>query len=669
MSQAYYSASFEQFLSDEDFKIRDTLTEGGNEAGFYDQIHSQTESWKHEIKILKKVAQKINQHLHSDNCSILLEYPIPLRAKRIDVVLLIKDLIFVIEFKNSDELSKANVAQLEDYCLDLRDFHFESRDKIIVPILLNPLTKAKKKKIFELIDGIAVTQFANAENLAETILESTNLWNTTATKLDMEIWQKSKYAPTPTIIQAAQALYANHEIKEIVSHHSDAENLTKTTKVVLDAIAEAQRNNSKIICFITGVPGAGKTLAGLNIIHARDFTISDEELGVFLSGNSPLVKVLTEALGRDASEREGLTKKEALRRVSTFIKNVHLFIDEYLPSPDIPPTHNVLVYDEAQRAWSKEHKKRKSKGKIQMSEPEILLSIMDRLKKSWGVIVALIGGGQEINTGEGGLKEWGKALENFPHWKIYLPPSLEDGDHSTADITLFDEVPNNILIESKPNLHLNVSIRSYKANQLSKWVNLLLQNKHEDAKQVFIKHLANYPIVLTRSLESAKLFLNQRLRGTKRCGIIASSGSKRLRAIGIDINGGLKGTSDQNSLGSWYLNDASDIRSSNFLEVIGSEFAVQGLELDWTCLCWDADLRIENGQWISKRFEGNRWKSTKDEQKQQFALNKYRVLLTRAREGMILFIPEGDTKDKTRPPSIYNSIFEYLQSCGIPEIF
>lgn len=646
-----------------------TLT---REYGKYhlDLKKQQTKTWIDTAEILKEFFNETKNNIPDiENWGLLYEYKIPRRAKRIDVVLLSKNLIFVLEVKNHQEtFNSADIAQLEDYCLDLRDFHFESKDRIIIPILLCTKAPTIQNEILKSDDFVQNTLFANANNLSEIIQSTVNLFADKTDNISFEDWNNSKYSPTPTIIEMAQTLYSGQSVSEISRHGAD--NLTDTTNAVIDAIRQAQATDSKIICFITGVPGAGKTLAGLNIVHNREFQVDGKELGVFLSGNSPLVKVLSEALARDFAKREKETKDEAKRRVKTFIYNVHEFIDDLYSDKTKVSESRVLIYDEAQRAWTKEHKKKKSNGEITESEPEILFSIMNRLE-GWGVIIALVGGGQEINTGEAGLREWGKSIEEkFSNWKVYVSPELKHGDHSTGNITLFEKAPANVSIVENEYLHLKVSLRSYKAKELSQWVALLLEGKSEEARILHTEKLKHFPIFITRNLDIAKTWLKKKARGTRRTGLVASSGGRRLKAFGYDPFHGLRGDSSQDELGAWYLNPADDIRSSNFLEIIATEYAVQGLEIDWAGVFWDADLRRTNENWDFKQFKGTNWQNVSDEQEQrkQFIINKYRVLLTRAREGMIIWVPIGDDADKTRQRKFYDETFNYLQSCGIREI-
>lgn len=635
-----------------------------------DQKQQQTKTWSDTVEIVKQLYLSLQTKIPNiEKWGILYEYKIPRRAKRIDVVLLSDNLIIVIEIKNKqDKYTSADIAQLEDYCLDLRDFHFESKGRIIVPILLATEAKETQNIFLKSEDFVQSTFLANKDNISFIILELHSLFLDRIDLLDLNKWNTSKYLPTPTIIEAAQTLYSGQSVAEISRNHAGAENLSNTSKAVLDAIRKAQQSKEKIICFITGVPGAGKTLAGLNIVHNEEYKTGNEELGVFLSGNSPLVKVLSEALARDFTNREGVNKQEAKRRVKTFIHNVHEFIDEYYSDKTKLPVDKVLIYDEAQRAWTKEHKSRKSNGEITESEPEILMSVMNRFT-DWAAIIALVGGGQEINTGEAGLREWGKAIEEkHPDWKIYISPELKQGDHSTGNLTLFNAKPVNIEVREDSNLHLKVSIRSYKAQELSKWVNCVLENNTQEANSVYKNSLNDFPLLLTRSTETLKSWLKDKSRGTRRTGIIASSGGRRLKALGFDPYYGLRGDSSQDELGAWYLNPTNDVRSSNFLEIIATEYAIQGLEIDWVGLLWDSDLRRMNGRWDFKQFKGTKWKSVNDEQKRQFILNKYRVLMTRAREGMIIYVPPGDLSDETRLPKFYDETYIFLKLCGLNEI-
>jgi broad-specificity NMP kinase len=421
------------------------------------------------------------------------------------------------------------------------------------------------------------------------------------------------------------------------------------------AIEHARQEGHKLICFVTGVPGSGKTLAGLNIIHSRE--LHEGSLGVFLSGNGPLVKVLSEALARDHSERTGESIAESRRRVSTFVQNVHRFIDAHFTSSP-PPPDRVVVFDEAQRAWNREQSQRKFKR--DRSEPEIMLDIMDR-HRGWAVIVALVGSGQEINTGEAGLGEWGRALaDRFQHWTVLVSPHAVKGDPGDHADLLFDPRPSQIRVHEDDALHLDVSLRSYKAQAVSEFVTHSLLQQVENARSA-LASCPDFPIVMTRDLQKAREWLKRRQRGTRRIGLVASSGGRRLRAHGLDVRIEL-------DVENWFLNASSDVRSSYYLETPATEFGIQGLELDWTRVCWDIDLVPDSGDWHVRAFKGTHWQTVRDATRRQYVLNKYWVLLTRAREGMIIWVPKGESSDWTRPTSRYDAIARYLRLCGGSEI-
>lgn len=656
---AYYINSFESFLADDTDKIIGILTQKGGDAGFYQQLHSQTLSWRSQIDILKSSLKHVlDAKPEAIQWALLLEYAIVRRAKRIDAVIL-SDNIIVVEFKIGKETYGADAEeQLLDYSLDLRDFHYESRNRKIFPILVASEGENPNNEFLIEEDQIFTVQYANKKTLASVLI---NLPSSAAV-IERNQWDSSIYSPTPTIIEAAQTLFSGKDVIEITRSHAGEKNLTKTTSAVIDAINNARKNNEKIICFITGVPGAGKTLAGLNIAHHIEYQNEKGSLATFLSGNAPLIKVLRGALSKDAQRRLKKagkdTNEKEQERIIAFIENVHRFIDGYFLTENKPET-KIVIFDEAQRAWNAEQSKRKFNRDF--SEPEMLFDIMDR-HNDWAVVVALVGGGQEINTGEAGLPEWGRVLsEKYSHWKIYISNELKEGNHSTGNLTLFEKTPDNLDVIEDSDLHLNVSIRSYKAEKLSQWVALVLDNKPTEAKDVLINDLKNYRIAITRDLNKAKGWLRLRCKGSRRMGLVASSGARRLRPHGIEVKLDLE---EKN----WFLNSKEDVRSSNFLEIPATEFGVQGLELDWAGVCWDADLQRENGEWQFRNFSGTKWNQVKGAEDRKYILNTYRVLLTRAREGMVIWIPNGDEKDKTRDSKVYTDIYKYLKSCGIEEV-
>lgn len=643
-----YQNNIQNFLSTENETVIGHLAIGVTN---HQLLVQQRISWNHQITYLKENFQ----HLPSD-WFLILEYSIPRRSKRIDIVLLANDLIFVIEFKDKEtKYSSDAISQVEDYSLDLRDFHKQSASKTIIPIVWASDAKDFNNTLLDNGDFVKPTLFANRQNLHSVIKKAFEYFtDTTNISIDSTVWNNSEYLPTPTIIEAAQHLFAGQNVREISRSHAGSENLTDTTDAILKAIKQAQENDEKIICFITGVPGAGKTLAGLNIVHNVE---NHSGKGVFLSGNGPLVKVLSEALAKDDAKRRNVPVSQSRREI-VFVQNVHQFLDFY-HNNDQTPQDKIILFDEAQRAWNAEHSKRKFNRDF--SEAEMLFNIMNR-NEGWAIIVALIGSGQEINTGEAGLAEWGKTInEKFPEWKIYISPELKEGNSNIANYKLFETVPSNLSITELPELHLKVSIRSYKAEKLSEWVEALLEDESLKAKELLQNHMKDYPIFLTRNLETVRQFLRNKNRGHRRTGLVASSGARRLRPLGLDVTLEIDVTN-------WFLNPKDDVRSSCFLEVPATEFAVQGLELDWVGLCWGDDFRKEEQGWSYHSFKGTKWQVERKDERKQFIKNKYRVLLTRGREGLIIFVPEGSKIDYTRPSKNYDSTYEYLKRIGIKEL-
>lgn len=620
---------------------------------------AQRDAWLAQIEILKRHTAAAGGH-------ILFEYSIPRIGKRVDVVLLSRGVIFVIEFKVGEKSYTSHALdQAHDYALDLKNFHEGSHDRSLVPILVATEADEVENAPASSADGVFSPLKANRHNLAAVLAAA--LDSLPASQLDPIAWQDSAYRPTPTIVEAAQALYRGHGVGDISRSDAGAINLSLTADAITAVVDEAKANRQKSICFVTGVPGAGKTLAGLNVANERLRTNQDEH-SVFLSGNGPLVNVLREALARDERERSlssgsGGSKKSALSKVQAFIQNIHHFRDDALGSAR-PPLEKVAVFDEAQRAWTLEEtssfmlRKRKVQD-FSMSEPQFLIGVMDR-HHDWAVIICLVGGGQEINRGEAGLVEWLAALKtHFPHWRVYLPPNLSDDEYTGGQDPSFLLNPGQLKLDAR--LHLATSIRSYRAEKVSALVKAVLDLDAEGAKALRAATESSYPIVVTRDLGAAKRWVKTKARGTERYGLLASSGAVRLRPLGINVQAKV-------NVVNWFLNAKDDIRSSYFLEEVATEFDVQGLELDWTCVAWDADLRYVNGGWVYKSFRGTEWQNINNPAKMKYLKNAYRVLLTRARQGMVIVIPEGSDGDSTRAPAFYDGTYNYLKQVGFQVI-
>lgn len=658
MKRSYYSESIENFLNSDVNSILGEIARNNQ----FDLIDTQRNTWISEIQFLKLALQNISGR-------ILFEYTIPRIGKRVDVVVLTGGIVYLLEFKCGDGVyQNYAVDQVLDYALDLKCFQKESHNAIIVPILVATNARSYPNKFENYGDGIIKPLRLNAEDLVAKFAEITAICSAIdGERINEQTWENSIYYPTPTIIEAAQALYSNHNVEDISRSDAGAKNLTVTTEEINKIIEYSEQNNRKSIIFVTGVPGAGKTLVGLNIASSRQ-NFDKEERGVFLSGNGPLVEVLTEALARDKVERakaEGLkmSKSVALREASAIIQIIHKYRDAYVGNEDLP-AERIAIFDEAQRAWTAEQLvsfmvRKKGVANFNYSEPEFLISTMDRFE-GYAVIVCLIGGGQEINTGEAGLPEWFDSIRrSFPHWDIYTSKELYDEEYTRGrDIKTMLEGLN---VSDSNNLHLSVSMRSFRSEKQADFVKNLLDVNNAKSAEVFSELKEKYPIVLTRDYETAKKWIKNTARGTQRYGVIASSNALRLKPFGLQVKNEL-------SPAYWFLNDKNDIRSSNFLEDVATEFAIQGLELDYSIVAWDANLRMERGKWGYYAFRGDKWQNVSKEENKLYLKNAYRVLLTRARQGMVIFVPEGSLEDETRKPEYYNGVYEYLKEIGIEEI-
>ena len=653
MQRSYYSARIREFLDEKPETLLGKLMVSDE----FSTTDLQKNAWRKEIDILQDQLRSV------ENGDIAFEYTIPRMGHRIDVVCIIRGLIFLLEFKVGDsEYRKSTADQVMDYALDLKYFHELSADRYIIPISIPTEAPSVCNEVSFMEDKISNVLKCMKDNIGLTI--NSVLSSVQDQDLSIADWINSRYAPTPTIIEAAQAMYRNHSVKDISRNDAGAHNLTATTETINQIIDDCKRNHKKAICFVTGVPGAGKTLAGLNIANERHNFDADEH-AVFLSGNGPLVDILQAALAKDRSSRMGITIAEAKEETKSFIQIIHRFRDEALTTNN-PPAEKVAIFDEAQRAWNEESltdfmKRKKGVDAFNQSEPEFLIRIMDR-HQDWAVIVCLVGGGQEIYNGEAGIIDWFRALQKkFRNWHIYLSDKITDSEY--VGNSSIEELLTGCSYSLRPALHLGVSLRSFRSEKLAEFVKLLLDNEPSAAAAVYSELSIHYPIILTRDLDKAKEWIRKKARGTERYGLLASSEGKRLRGIGIWV------PSVINHVG-WFLNEKDNVDSSYFLEVAASEFKVQGLEIDYSILAWDADLRRSGKGFDYFKFRGTRWNHVNNMQQQKYLKNAYRVLMTRARQGMIIFVPSGTDPedDPTRDSAFYDDIYKYLRSCGIKEL-
>ncbi len=654
MARFFYSDSVADFLARAPEEILGVINATARITAEATQQHA----WLSQIHILQSELPPFAGH-----GNVYFEFAVPRIGKRIDVVLVLDSVVFVVEFKvGEEEYQRSAIEQVWDYALDLKNFHETSHEALIAPVLIptsaasrqvEPQFSARNDNVFIPI-LVAPVQLGFA---LKRVLDCGGALGTQSTN-----WHEGRYCPTPTIIEAARALYAGHSVEEISARGAEAKNLGETSDAVVSLVHKALRERKKIVCFVTGVPGAGKTLVGLNISNTQ---FADAEgKAVYLSGNGPLVKVLQEVLATDRFESlrgtsQAVTKGDARRAVTSFIQNVHHFRDAYIDDLTAPHNH-ISIFDEAQRAWDlaeTERFMREKKGKrnFGMSEPEFLISCMDR--HDWAVIVCLVGGGQEINRGEAGISGWINALvERFPHWRVSISPELTDSEYSAGDA--LKRLRERGDYEEDRALHLATSMRSFRANGLSDLVKNVLDLDAERASRLLDEIRVQYPIVLTRSVSSAKEWVRRQARGSERFGMMVSSQAQRLKPLAIDVRVATNPVH-------WFLKDKDDVRSSFYLEDVATEFDVQGLELDWSCVVWDGDFRYSKNGWVHSSFRGNRWEKISKPERQAFQKNAYRVLLTRARQGMAIVVPEGDATDRTRLPAFYDETYKYLVSLGM----
>ena len=676
----FHGDTIEGFLAMPDAQIIGILTTA------HTSLHAslqclQNDAWREEIMLLKDILTPYIGRGH-----IYFEYTIPRMGRRIDVVLLLDGVVLLLEFKAfNEQYTKADIAQVWDYALDLKNFHEQSHNRPIVPILVATEAVDATSDFIPFDDMVFYPILTNREQLSSTIVEALLFCDKDNSEGDA-LWAISRYSPTPTIIEAASALYNNHSVEDISRSDASAENLTTTCGFISSVIERAKREHFKAICFVTGVPGAGKTLVGLNIATQQ---FEKDDIAVYLSGNFPLVQVLTEALARDKKRRmaekgEKIAIGAARSEVKAFIQMIHhdrdtclegtkvvdgriVADEEYFLNPknlkkSFVPVDHVAIFDEAQRAWTKDAlayfmNRKKGYPNFPYSEPEYLISCLDR-HDDWAVVVCLVGGGQEINTGEAGISEWIESLNReYKDWRVFISDRLHDAEYAAGrSLELLSEHEH---VEFEPSLHLAVSMRSFRAENLAKFVHKLLDRDIEGAREAYLT-LDKYPIVLTRSLEKAKRWLKEHARGTERYGMIVSSQAERLKPLAIDVR-------YKPDVVHWFLDDATDVRSSFYLEDVATEFDVQGLELDWSCVVWDGDFRYTPDGWSHHSFCGDKWQNINKPERKAFQKNAYRVLLTRARQGMVLVVPEGNPEDPTRNPAYYDSTYESLKEIGIKE--
>lgn len=656
VQRAYLAAKLPDFLAQPVSACLGTLTEQ-NSRFFSSQEANATYAWEAQIRVLQSQLAAV-QHLCQ---KIYFEFTIPRVGRRVDVLLVLARHLVLLEFKVGEtHFTQHARDQVWDYALDLHHFHETSRSHCITPVVVATHAPAQCLEIPVTTDGVRAPMQINAEQIADLVSALEAATDAFCQPIDVDIWEQGSYQPSPSILEAALALYQGHQVADISRKDASGKALEQTTQTLRDIIAQARQKQRKAICFVTGVPGAGKTLVGLNLVNTNSTDLATEDC-IYLSGNGPLVSILQAAFAKDLKQRKGIPLKDSKSRVERFIQNVHQFRDECLRDSKPPPEH-VAIFDEAQRAWNQEQtskfmqKKRGAQGFAQ-SEPAFLIACLDR-HSDWAVVVCLVGGGQEINTGEAGIVEWLRAIaQHHRDWDVFLTPQLHAPEYGAQalDATL-QALPSEIHFHK--HLHLHASMRSFRASHVSDWVHALLARDVDLAQQHLRSFKQRFPVLLTRDLSLAKNWLKTRARGSERYGLLASSQALRLKPLGIHVKAPIDPVH-------WFLQGKDDVRSSFALEDVATEFHVQGLELDWACVLWDADLRMTAQGWSQHSFKGARWTRINQPEDQRYLLNAYRVLLTRARQGMVIVVPEGCDQDMTRPCSFYDPTYDYLKSLGL----
>ena len=651
--KAYYYNGIPEFIDDSAESIIGELVKHSFDVG-----KEQTNAWENQISELQKRLARCGM-----DGDIIFEYDIIRLGKRIDVILLIRHMVFSLEFKNGKNVFTAQDAQqAEDYAIDIKNFHKESEDLYVCPILIATdapeYYKPQSSSCYP--DKQIYLQRENIETLIPKVDKISQLYGDDG-EIDFEKWFNSPYYPTPTIIAAAVEAYSSHDLSEIAQSEAGQDNINACESKINEIVDYAKNNKKKCVCFVTGVPGAGKTLVGLDVV-AKNMGRGQEGLSVYLSGNGPLVEVLREALKRSVKAEKKLNR-ETLAAINALIQSSFSFKKDNA-SHNRPTAENIMIFDEAQRVWNETKMARKHDDpSMAVSEPYLLYSIMDR-HKDWAVMICLVGLGQDIYDGEVGINEWFRCgIEEFTEWELFYSPDIfsqvEDKNIDRAMIESCDRC-NEI-----KELHLRTSIRSFRADKQCQFVDYLLDNDPEKTKQIYDLISEKYPVFITRDYETAKAWAKSQVRGSQRCGVLACSSAQRLKPEGIYVP-------TEIDVKNWFLAPSDDLRSSNMMEVVASEFKVQGLEIDWAVVCWDADLRrTKDGKdWEYYSFRGTKWYRRNKPEQKRYLLNSYRVLLTRARQGMIIFVPKGvDPEiDMTRDLGYYNRIYEYLKVCGIKEI-
>lgn len=594
---------------------------------------------------------------------LLFEYMPPLVTRRSDLVVVGDGFALVIEAKTGESSSRVSARkQAVGYAEDLYWNHSAARNLRLVPAFLRWRGRTSKTPVAIPQRGDRPTSDMCHELLPPkivSVLHDLSASYSTGELINRDNWNHAAYAPHPDVVQAAVALVAGLEDQGISAALADDAELDRIAGQLVSEVHQAAEGSKHRLLLVTGVPGSGKTLVGLRLAHDRSVVTRLKEIdpttALFLTGNKPLVDVLTEALTRDLIHRREMTRAEAERIAGVGIKLVHAFARAGLADEDNMPIPHVAVFDEGQRMWEADRLSAKhglGRGG-EISEPEIILRQLE--KRTWAVVVVLIGDGQEIHTGEAGAHLWSEAVLSRnaagARWSALGSPSA---------ITR-----NDGALERSDALHLRHNRRAIGAASMSEWVDQVLAGDQVAALAAVAKMGKQFPILVTRDLDATREWLRSREAWT-RYGLVASSRSSRLRAYGIEMDNEFQAGI---AWPKWFLDRPPSLLASTALEVAASEFKCQGLELDYVGVLWSWDMIRHEGKWKTRRLEGDRlaWREPggrSASEKRRFALNAYRVLLTRARKGLVIWVPTGAEGDPTRPPHEMDDVADYLVRCG-----
>jgi len=641
-----------EFLAGDDLALRDRLAAESMQQ-YRSSEATQLRAWLVSLRCLRVALAGWNA---AAAWRLVLEFPMQRLGRRIDAVLVTPRAVVVLEFKaDATVLAAADRRQVEDYALDLQDFHAGSRGRVIVPVLVATAARPGAVAWPLAIGGATTVLDASEASLPDLLRE---LWTRLPERDDVGVagWTAAPYRPVPGIVEAARTLYARNSVADIAAAGAEARNLRETTQAILAACHAARAQRHHVVLFVTGTPGAGKTLCGLNVV----FGAEREDRATFLTGNPTLVHVLREALVRDAVAG-GMDVRSARQRMRGAIQALPHFRDHHIGRPDEVPADRVAVIDEAQRSWSRDYAIRASLDRpvrLSDSEPGHLLDIMAR-HGDWAAMVCLIGTGQEIHNGEGGLAEWGAALALRPGWRVHAAPAAMRTDQPSRQ-----RLPALPALALDDALHLDIAMRSVRNPDAANWADAVVHGDATAARTIADR--GPLPFAVVRDLSTLRAVLRAEARGERRAGLVGSSGAKRLRADGLGVE---VPHMDAGAVARWFLDRwPEDVRASDALETMATEFACQGLELDVVGLCWGGDMVRLGGAWQVRDFRGTKWQVARDGERLANRLNTYRVLLTRARYRTVIWVPRGDAADRTRSPAEMDAVAAFLRDCGAADV-